>query len=661
MSDSSARFTILDAVPAGIVVLDRDLRVRFWNEALASTTGVARDEAFGEPIGAFIPSLAASKDTLADVFAAGRSVDLWVRVPSRGAPDAEPGLERAVGSPVPAPEGGRYALITLGPERTSGALRAISSRELRTAEERLFRTVAHKAPVMMWMAGPDASCTFFNPMWLDFTGRSLEQALGHGWAEGVHPDDLHDALVTYFEAFDLRRDFQMEFRLLRHDGAYRWVVNHGTPLYDDGREFAGYICSCLEIHDRKCAEEELRFSKEAAEIATRSKSEFLANMSHEIRTPMTAVLGYAEMLLDEVHGIRDPDDRTEAMLAIRRNGAYLLELLNDILDLSKIEAGRLSLESVRVSPLELVADVQRLMAVRAQSRGLDFALEFGRGVPETIESDPTRIRQILVNLVANAIKFTERGRITLRVEMTHWKAEERLHFVIRDTGIGMSSEQLQRVFEPFTQADSSTTREYGGTGLGLTISTRLTELLGGELAATSAAGEGSVFRVILPTGSLGGVARIDDARAWLDARERETEAASRELDAFPCRVLLAEDGVDNQRLIRAVLAPRVSEVAVAENGQAALEQAWAAEAAGEPFDVILMDMQMPVLDGYEATRRLRRRGYRGAIVALTAHAMEGDRERCLAAGCDEFASKPIDRRALLELLFSLTQKSEAPA
>jgi CheY-like chemotaxis protein len=378
-------------------------------------------------------------------------------------------------------------------------------------------------------------------------------------------------------------------------------------------------------------------------------------MSHEIRTPMTAVLGYTDLLLDRKHGITNPDEVAEAVMTIKRNGTYLLELVNDILDLSKIEAGRLTVESVRVSPVELLADVRRLMGVRAQAQGLAFHLDLGTNVPETIETDPTRLRQIIVNLVGNAIKFTESGSVSLRMLEIERDGNPWLQFSIEDTGIGMTQEQLTRVFQPFTQADSSTTRQYGGTGLGLTISTRLTQLLGGVLEADSEADRGSCFRISVPTGPLDGVARIADPLEWLEHRTPETDTTGK-IGRLDCRVLVAEDGVDNQRLIRAILTPRVREIVLAENGQVAFELAMNAVIDGRPFDVILMDMQMPVLDGYEATRRLRMNGYEGPILALTAHAMEGNRDRCLEAGCDDFATKPINRTELLEKIARLTNK-----
>ena len=654
--------------------------VLFWNRYLESWTGIPREEIVGRHIGTYFPDLATGPCQLHlhDVFEQGLprtfSTDEHRHLIPAPLPSGQLRIEYTTVTPIPREDGEAWDALVAIQDVTdfSRALRDSQivrnqaldelerhqrAEERLREEEELFRTVAHKAPVMMWMADREASCTFFNSVWLEFTGRSLEEAMGQGWAEGVHPDDLTHCLATYFGAFDERRDFEMEFRTLRHDREYRWVLNQGTPLYAESGEFAGFICSCLDITDRKRAEEELRSAKNAAETATLEKSQFLANMSHEIRTPMTAVLGFTELLLDDQHGISEPEERADAMVTIKRNGTYLMELLNDILDLSKIEAGRLSLERMRVSPIELLADVRHLMGVRAQSQGLRFQVELGSEIPETIESDPTRLRQIIVNLVANAIKFTRQGGITIRLRLAGSPDLPRLQFEIEDTGIGMSDEQLREVFEPFTQADSSTTRKYGGTGLGLTIATRLTELLAGTLQASSRVGRGSTFRVSVPTGSLEGVPLIDPAEWSLDATPDEPDSTTR-ANRLHCRVLVAEDGIDNQRLIRAILAPRVDHVVVAENGQVALELAMNAEIDGRAFDVILMDMQMPVLDGYEATKRLRMNGYERPIIALTAHAMAGDRERCLKAGCDDFATKPIDRRELLRKISRIVEKSE---
>jgi two-component system, sensor histidine kinase len=383
-----------------------------------------------------------------------------------------------------------------------------------------------------------------------------------------------------------------------------------------------------------------------AEQTTRIKTEFLANVSHEIRTPMTAILGFTEVLLEEARRSEGPAATVDALRTIQRNGDYLLALLNDILDLSKIESGRLEVENVTFSPVAVVRDVERLMRVRAEGKGVGFHVEFGGEVPAQAEGDPTRVRQILINLVGNAIKFTEIGEVRLRVKLRDDPAPPTLCFEVVDTGIGITAAERSKLFRPFGQADSSTTRRYGGTGLGLTISKRLTDLLDGEIAVESEPGHGTTFRVELPAGNLYGVERVPALAANRDTVEPDPV----EEPQLSGRVLLVEDGPDNQRLISLLLGRVGLEAVIVENGQQAVERVHEARLAGTPFRLILMDMQMPVMDGYTATRILRRQGYDGSIVALTAHAMDAERGRCMSAGCDDFATKPIDRSGFYALL-----------
>jgi signal transduction histidine kinase/CheY-like chemotaxis protein len=384
-------------------------------------------------------------------------------------------------------------------------------------------------------------------------------------------------------------------------------------------------------------------ARKDAEEANQSKSEFLANMSHEIRTPMTAILGYTETLFDPE---QTEAEQLNAIRTVRRNGVHLLEIINDILDISKIEAGKIELERIRWSPAQVVEDVKSLMQVRADAKKLQFDLDYIGSIPETIEVDPTRLKQVLVNLVGNAIKFTEGGGVRLSVQLVGVAAEPRLQFDVVDTGIGMSPEQIAIIFEPFRQADTSTTRKYGGTGLGLMISKRLAQVLGGDITVESELGQGSCFRLTVATGSLDDVAMMTDpASAILSCVDQvETEAQDKPLD---CSILLAEDGLDNQRLISHVLKKAGARVVVVENGRLAVAAALAARANEGPFDLVLMDMQMPVMDGYAATRMLRRSGYDGAVIALTAHAMASDRQRCLDAGCNDYQTKPIDIKQLI--------------
>ena len=406
---------------------------------------------------------------------------------------------------------------------------------------------------------------------------------------------------------------------------------------------------------RRTLEEVAR--KEGAVAADRAKSEFLANMSHEIRTPMTAILGYADIL---AQGAADPE-KVLAAAVVKRNGEHLLEIINDILDLSKIDAGQLDIEFEPCSPSQIVADVLSLMRVRAAAKGLALNVEFKDAIPETIRSSPLRLRQILINLVGNAIKFTEVGGVRVVTQLVRdKKGEPLLRFDVIDTGIGISKENVRNLFKPFTQVDSSATKTVEGTGLGLAISQRLAKVLGGQISVTSVRGKGSEFSVTIRTGLLDGVKMIEHREELappLDAPA--AQAIDKEQPKINGRILLVEDGPDNQRLISFLLRRAGAEVTLADNGIVALERVEQAMhdmmSGGEdsrkaPFDIILMDMQMPQMDGYEVTRRLRNVGYRHPIVALTAHAMSTDRQKCLDAGCDDYITKPISEDNLLKTL-----------
>ncbi len=397
---------------------------------------------------------------------------------------------------------------------------------------------------------------------------------------------------------------------------------------------------------------ELIAAKDHAEAANRAKTEFLANMSHEIRTPMTAVLGYTELLLS---GEARSEERVEWSAAVRRNGADLLQLIDGILDISRVESGDLELVRRPCRLRRLVEDAAAPVATAAHEKGLEFNFEIDPSCPEAIETDAVRLRQVLSSLLHNALKFTEHGSVSL------WVGRDSQHtvcFAVRDTGIGIAAADQDKIFSPFGQADTSHTRRYGGVGLGLSISRRLATMLLGSLEVTSDLGRGSEFRLTLPA---------PDCALPEETHTSEEELRARATDlpsAFPgARVLLAEDGLDNQRLVRALLRPLQVELAVVENGAQAVDQALAALDSGRPFELVLMDMQMPVLDGYEATRRLRAEGYGGAIVALTAHAMSSDRRRCLEAGCDEYVSKPIDRARLIDVVtvYLGARKTDGPA
>jgi len=430
-------------------------------------------------------------------------------------------------------------------------------------------------------------------------------------------------------------------------GGTRFVHTVYVPDRASDGYVRGYFALSYDISDERRASAALEQAKRAAEEASRVKSEFLANMSHEIRTPMTAIMGYSDLL--QAH-INDPDNLA-CVEAIRRNGFHLIEIINDILDLSKIEAGMLQTQSLQVSPHALLRETTDSLRIRAEERGLTLELAFEGSLPETILTDPTRLRQILLNLIGNAIKFTHHGGVTV-VAALNIRASL-LEVRVIDTGIGIPRDQQAALFEPFTQVDSSGTRRYGGTGLGLAISKRLVELLGGTIVVDSVPDQGSTFVFTIETGSLAGVPLVTmnvPPPAPQVPRLRRIQGR---------RVLVVDDRRDMRYLVQSYLEEAGAEVRTAANGLAAVAEVERALARAEPFDSVVLDMQMPVMDGYEAATRLRETGHHGLVVALTASAMRGDRERCLNAGCDEYLPKPVDRLKLLEILSRPTASASA--
>ena len=407
---------------------------------------------------------------------------------------------------------------------------------------------------------------------------------------------------------------------------------------------------------RKNRERLRNIEKLQALEANRTKSEFLANMSHEIRTPLTAILGYADLLRDRT--ISD-EEHAANIETIRRSGDYLMTILSDILDLSKIEAGKMTTERVSFSPAELVSDVVECFQELARSKKLSLTSEVVGKIPRLICSDPVRVRQILVNLVGNAVKFTERGsvKILLRYIPALSTNEPQFAFDVCDTGIGLTEEQLANLFVPFAQADSSTTRKFGGTGLGLTISRRIARMLAGDVIATSVMGQGSQFTATFAARVLPDVEFIKSMPLAIKPKT-ETETVIR-LDG---RILLAEDNLVNQQLICSWLTKAGATVETAENGVIAVQKVLDRKhesliqseiANSAEYDLIVMDMHMPVLDGCRAMTQLRELGFKLPIVALTACATNEDRDRCFESGCNEFLSKPMKRNQLLAVCENL--------
>lgn len=460
------------------------------------------------------------------------------------------------------------------------------------------------------------------------------------------PADRHREADSILREVRMGRPVQqVETIRCRKDGQLVDVELTISPVRNDKGELIGISQISRDIRELRASERAMQEAKEASEAANRTKSEFLANMSHEIRTPMTAILGFTDVLSSSV----DKPDQIDAVETIRNNGEHLIHLINEILDLSKIEAGKLELERVQVSIPRLVADVMALMRVKADAKALSLKSEFPEPIPESILTDPNRLRQILINLIGNSLKFTEVGIVRLVVRLVRVPFESpKLQIEVTDTGIGMTAAQITRLFQPFHQADTSMSRKFGGTGLGLSICFRLAQILGGTITARSELNVGTTMCLTIGTGNLTGIPMIQPS-VQLESPVR-IPMSQVETPQHVGHILLAEDGPDNQRLIKYMLNKSGLNVTCCDNGVVAHELALERQANGNPFDLILMDMQMPVLDGYAATRQLRDDGYKGTIIALTAHAMSGDREKCLLAGCDDYITKPIERRNLMELV-----------
>ncbi len=482
---------------------------------------------------------------------------------------------------------------------------------------------------------PSGIITDVNKQMEALTGCTRDELIGAPFKNYFTDPERAEAGIKQVLSQKKVTDYELTARA--RDGKQTVVSYNATTFYDRDRTLQGVFAAARDVTERKRVEAELQQAKAVAESASQTKSDFLASMSHEIRTPMNAIVGIADLLAKTPLS----PQQDKYVQIFRRAGDNLLHLVNDILDLSKVEASQLELERTRFSLNDLLEKVTEMVAVRSAEKGLALVCEIAPEVPRDLIGDPTRLRQVLLNLLGNAIKFTESGEVALRVTQDgDVSVSGVLRFTISDTGIGIPGEKLGAVFERFTQADSSTTRRYGGSGLGLTISKRLVELMGGRISVESGVGKGSVFSFAVPL------------EIWAGATRRATVAvgAGPELPLPALHILLVEDSPDNRTITIAYLQDTPYRVEIAENGAIAFEKFTAGH-----YDLILMDRQMPVMDGLTATRAIReweQENHRPAtpIIALTASALKGDQEKFVAAGCTAYLTKPIKQDVLLQAI-----------
>jgi len=509
----------------------------------------------------------------------------------------------------------------------------VRTAELRNSEER-FRRLSEASPVGIFQTDADGRCLYTNARWQIIAGISLEDSLGEGWSRAIQAEDRAAILEDWNVAARSGREYDREFRMQTPAGEVRWVHARSAPVPSADGTIREHVGTTEDVTVRREAAEQLRRAKEAAEAATRAKSEFLANMSHEIRTPMNGVIGMSGLLLDTDLTA----EQREFAQTVRNSAEALLTIINDILDFSKIEAGKLHFEVIDFDLHVVLEEVTSVLAERAQVKGLELACLIQHGVPRALRGDPGRLRQVLINLVGNAIKFTKQGEVILRakpVESSGGKSV--VGFEVADTGIGIPSAVLSRLFQPFTQADGSTARKFGGTGLGLAISKQLAELMGGQIGADSEAGKGSTFWLTIP---------FEPQRPETACRYAPRESLR------GLRILAVDDNDTNRKVLTSQTSAWGMECTEAENGPRALEALRSASERGRPYDLAILDLQMPGMDGLELARAIKADPLCAAplLVLLTSVGVRGHAAESFKAGIAGYLTKPIRPSQLYDCL-----------
>jgi two-component system, sensor histidine kinase len=493
-------------------------------------------------------------------------------------------------------------------------------------------------PTYTWITGVDGSCIHFNKNWLEFTGRQLDQELGFGWCDSIHPDDKQKFLSALHFNLQTRLAFELEFRLKVKNEEYKWIQSKARPHFNKDNLFLGFAGSNFDITQFKISMENLKCARQSAETANIVKTQFLANMSHEIRTPVGIILGFTDIIRNRA---LSESERNNLLDRILKNGHQLLHLIDDILDVSKVEANRIQIETIQFSLRELIVELKDFFEIRAHEKGLKFNTSVAHHVPDEIKSDPTRIRQILTNIIGNSIKFTRAGEVELIIDGHPDGIKFDVIFKVKDTGVGLKPESIDRIFKPFSQMEASTNRQFGGTGLGLYLSRKLAHALGGELyLQESQINTGSIFCFQIP------VEKVTQSQLPTQFKLVNNDEKIKQLKGI--RVLAVDDFEENRMLLGNYLIPFGIDIKYATNGEEAVEKCHS-----EKFDIVLMDLQMPVLDGYGALRKIREFDRITPIIALTAHALKTEKAKCLRVGFGEHVTKPVSKEKLVASISTL--------
>jgi two-component system sensor histidine kinase/response regulator len=621
-----------------VLILDPQGRIEWANDAAMRFSGYSLQEMQGRLAHTLLQGAETDTDAtgcMAEAIVRGEPCKVEFVAYTR---HGEKRVVEVEGQPLRDDQGRYFQYALISPDITE---RKRTEAALRESAE-YFRALFDESPVPAAIQATDYRIVRANAAHTRMLGYTIDQVIGKDLIAFVHPEDVDAAyaLRNEMRAGGERSQVTFEHRMLRGDGRVVWVRGHTARFTAASGEH--YLLTMLEnVSEAKESERVLREAKEIAESGSRAKSQFLANMSHEIRTPMNGVLGMTELLL----GTTLNDKQRRFADAVYRSGETLLEIINDILDFSKIEAGKLELESVDFNLRTLVEDVFELLAPRAHKKRIELAARLDPSVPTVVKGDPTRLRQVLTNLVGNAIKFTESGEVIVTVAARPQGTGHRITFEVRDTGIGLRPEALARLFTVFMQADQSMSRRYGGTGLGLAISKQLVELMGGTIEVESQFGEGSLFRFEVPlaAGDLAAVAAVD--RAALAGR----------------RAIIVEDNPTNRSVLELQLETVGMEVATADNGVTALELMRAAAGAGTGFEVAVIDMKMPIMDGLTLATELRRDPALAGVrmVMLTSLASGNEAQAAYESGIDVYLTKPVRQHELFDALGRVLARGEA--